>query len=135
MKSPGAGVVAEPVSLLAKSQDAGRMRDMYVLGLKYKNAQCRRIWNDFAAEDPAMARLIVKDVQNDRRVSAAANETLDGYLLEAERLVVKGRKQGKVTKSRKKPVASVPGELDAVLAIEDPARREVAYAALVASRG
>jgi hypothetical protein len=94
----------EPVSMLAKSQDYSRQRDTYVLASRFRNRDCMRLWNDFQAEQPAMARLIVKDVQAEREQSAAANRELDGRLREAERMVTKGRKPKKdagVTKSRK----------------------------------
>jgi len=116
IKGSGA-TVAEPVSALAKSADFGRQRDVYVLASKYRNRDCIRLWNDFAAEQPAMARLIVKDVENDRQEAAAVNEGLDARLREAERLVVKARKP-KAVKGRGKTPASAPFELGALQAAE-----------------
>lgn len=130
----GAGAVAEPTSALARSGDFGRQRDTYILASRYKNRDCIRLWNDFAAEQPAMARLIIKDVENDRQESAAASEALDGRLREAEQLVVKARK-AKVSKSRNRPSAAADDELSAVLAIIDPARREFEYGRLMERRG
>jgi hypothetical protein len=60
IKGSGAAV-AEPMSALAKSQDFGRQRDVYVLATKYRNLDMQRLWSDFQAEQPAIARLIVKD--------------------------------------------------------------------------
>ena len=110
--------VAEPMSALAKSQDFGRQRDVYVLATKYRNRDCQRLWSDFQAEQPAMARLIIKDVENDRRDAAAANWELDQRLREAEKLVTKGRK-AKVTKSRGE---ASPGLRDALAAADEVLR-------------
>jgi hypothetical protein len=89
----GQSATAEPLSLLSKA-DFSRQRDTYVLASRFKNRDCMRLWNDFAAEQPAMARLIIKDVDNERVATAAANETVDGRLREAEQLVAKSARPG-----------------------------------------
>jgi len=111
-----------------------RQKDAYRLALA-GSRDMKRLWNDFASECPALARLVVADVDNERREGAEVSRQLDERLREAERLVTKGRKPAKVTKSRKKPAVRVPGELDAVLAIADPLRREYEYARLMERRG
>jgi len=111
-----------------------RQKDAYKLALA-GSRDMKREWNDFASECPSLARLVVADVENERREGAEVSRQLDKRLREAERLTTKGRKPGKVTKSRKKSVALVPGELDTVLAIDNPLRREVAYALLMGRRG
>lgn len=140
-----AGAVAEPVSALAKSQDFGRQRDVYILASRYKNRDMQRLWSDFQAEQPKMAELVIRDVEGDRKQAAAANQELDGRLREAERLVVKAKKPKKVTKGRKRAPAAGAGldELgqarallaDPVLAIENPWRREQAYRQALERRG
>lgn len=100
IKSAAVGV-AEPVSALAKSQDFGRMRDVYILASKYRNRDMVRLWSDFQAEQPKMAELVIRDVVNDRRQAAAANQELDGRLREAERLVTKAKKPKKALKALK----------------------------------
>ena len=105
----------------------GRQRDVFKLA-KMGNRDMKRLWNDFAAEDPAMARLIVADVEHDRQEAAKVAVKVDKRLREAERLVTKSGKP-KVTKSRKR--ASVVPRDDrfspaALLASPDPAMREMA---------
>jgi hypothetical protein len=65
------------------------------------NADCKRLWNDFASEAPALARLVVADVEQERQADAAATERVDKRLRQAEKLTVKGRK-AKVTKGGRK---------------------------------
>jgi hypothetical protein len=103
-----------------------------------------RLWGDFAAEQPAMARLIVADVENEDRARVAVNEKIDKRLVRAEKMVTKGRKPGKVTKSAKVRIGKVaagpfetarqnaaqmiaenPG-LASFLTSDDPAEREMA---------
>jgi hypothetical protein len=128
------------MSALAKSMDFGRQRDVYVLATKYRNRDMQRLWSDFAAEQPAMARLIIKDVDTERRTAAAANEDLDRRLARAEKVLTKNRKP-KAAKSRKPKVTEA--ELGAIgleaaretalatwLESSDPAHREMARAVL-----
>ena len=65
-----------------------------------------------------MARLIVKDVENDRRDAAAANWELDQRLSRADKLVTKTRKP-KASKSRNK---ASPGTRDALKAANEVLR-------------
>jgi hypothetical protein len=112
-----------------------RQRDIYKLA-KMGSGDCRRMWNDFASEVPAMARLVVADVENERREDARVTKSVDKRLREAERLTTKARKP-KVTKGRKKAPAAGLDALgqarallaDPVLAISDPVHREWAYQA------
>ena len=93
--------VAAPRSPLARAS-YDRQRDVYVLASRYKNADCRRLWGDFAAEQPAMARLVVKDVEAERSDTLAVNEKIDKRLRQAERMVVKAQKPkaGKAAKAK-----------------------------------
>lgn len=115
-----------------------RQVDTYKLALA-GSRDCRRLWSDFAAEQPAIARLVVADVQGERQRGAEVSRSLDGRLAEAEKLVTKGRKAKKITKARKKAPAAGAG-LDAlgqaralladpVLAHSNPVHREWAYEA------
>lgn len=136
------GAVAEPLSALGKSRDYGRQRDVYVLATRDRNRDCMRLWNDFAAEQPGMAQLIIKDVAQDRRTAAAANEELDRRLARAEKSVTKGRKPKKakpwpVNKSHQAQLERAWSEGDALRAQLDsanPVTREMARAVLE-SRG
>jgi hypothetical protein len=109
-----------------------RQRDAYLLS-KMGNRDMKRLWGDFAAECPAIARLIVKEVETDRAESAKVAEQVDARLREAERLLVKTRKP-KVTKSARKAAARSADGLADFLAVlldsADPATRESARAAL-----
>lgn len=94
-----AGAMGALVSPLARAP-FDRQRDVYKLALM-NSGDCKRMWNSFAAEAPHMARLVVADVERERREDAAATEKVDKRLREAERVTVKARKP-KVIKSRKK---------------------------------
>lgn len=127
----GAGVAAVPRSQLGRvGTDMAafqRQRDCFKLA-RMGNRDMKRLWNDFAAEDPAMARLIVADVEHERQEAAKVALKVDKRLREAERLVTKGGKP-KVTKSRKGTSAvsrSDPFSLAAMLNSADPAQREMA---------
>jgi hypothetical protein len=80
------------------------------------NADCKRLWNDFATEAPALARLVVADVEQERLEDAAATEKVDKRLRQAEKLTVKGRK-AKVTKKASRD------ERDALKAADEALRR------------
>jgi hypothetical protein len=114
-----------------------RQRDIFKLA-KMGSGDCRRMWNDFASEVPAMARLVVADVENELREDARVTKSVDKRLRRAEKVVTKARKP-KVTKGRKKAPATGAG-LDAlgqaralladpVLAHSNPVHREWAYQA------
>ena len=125
----GSGAAAEPMSPLARSGDFYRQRDVFKLA-RMGNRDCKRLWNDFVAEDPSMARLIIKDVENDRQAAATANQELDGRLREAEQLVAKNRKP-RAAKARKKALPAGPRDgLAMWLESSNPAHREMARAAL-----
>jgi len=132
VKGATPGAVAAPVSPLVRAP-FDRQRDTLKLA-RMGNADCKRLWNDFVVEAPGLARLVLADVERERQEDAAATEKVDKRLREAEKLTVKGRKP-KITKGRKKSSPPVQAELDWVLAIEDPTRREVAYALLMERRG
>ncbi len=134
-KGTGAGVTyhselanAGPDAMAAHQ----RQVDTYKLALA-GSRDCKRLWNDFAAEQPAIARLVVADVQGERQRGAEVSRGLDKRLREAERLVTKSGKP-KVTKSRKRASAAPRGGLDSTLAAwldsSDPAQREMARAVL-----
>lgn len=86
-------------SPLAKA-DFGRQRDIYKLALM-GSGDCRRLWNEYAAECPGNARLVIADVQSDQAESAQVSKSLDKRLVKAEKLVTKSGKPKKVTKSAK----------------------------------
>jgi hypothetical protein len=112
----GASAVASPVSPLVRAP-FDRQRDVLKLA-RMGNSDCKRLWNSFADEAPALARLVVADVENERQEDAAATEKVDKRLRQAEKLAVKGRKP-KVTKSRGQ---ASPGFRAALMAADEVLR-------------
>ena len=97
---------SSPLSLV----DHERCKDMYRLA-KMGNAQCRRIWNDWAAEQPAMARIVVADCDSDQRASVKAKKSVDKVLVKAEKKPKKVKAAtASLSKSEKKAMirSSVP---------------------------
>lgn len=90
------------------------------MATKYRNRDMQHLWSDFQAERPAMAKLIIADVEHGRSEAAAANQEPDERLREAERMVTKARKPKKVTKSRKD--VAEPGTLAALRAAQEALR-------------
>jgi hypothetical protein len=138
----GEGVVPAPVSPLVRAP-FDRQRDTLKLA-RMGNADCKRLWNSFAEEAPGLARLVVADVENERRGDAAATEKVDKRLRQAEKLVTKSRKPKKVkavraevskAHQRLSGAGGYEAELAAVLAITDTWQREQAYDALVSRYG
>lgn len=111
--------------------DFERQRDIYRLG-KMGNAQSARLWNDFAREDPNMARLVVADVEADKQATALARKSVDKVLRKSE----KGKKGKKnlsalAAKSASKPeIREHEAYLRSLLSSPDPATREAAWQAL-----
>lgn len=108
-----------------------RQRDCYILA-KAGSRDMRRLWNDYANEVPAMARLVVADVEKERAEGAKVSEAIDVRLREAERLVTKQwkppkpQKPVKVSKAAKpaKVAKSYKAELESRLSSPDPDERE-----------
>jgi hypothetical protein len=124
----GADVAPAPRSQLARvGTDMvayGRQRDCYKLALM-GNRDMRRLWNDFAAEDRAMARLIVADVEGERQEAAKVAVKVDKRLRAAEKSVGSAG----VTKARKRAPAvsrADPFSPASLLQSSDPAQRELA---------
>ena len=91
------------------------------------NAQCKRLWEDFATEEPATARLIVSDVAIEKSEKIKANKRMDKVLVKAEN-------KPKVTKS-KAPKTAINAKSEkayyrALLNSPDPVERETAWQAL-----
>ena len=108
-----------------------RQRDIYKLALM-GSGDCKRMWNDFASEVPAIARLVVADVENERAEDARVTKSVDKRLRRAEGVVGKAARP-KVTKARKRaPAASRddPFSPAALLNSSNPALREMARAVL-----
>jgi hypothetical protein len=79
----GRAVVNKSAASPLARADIDRVLDCYRLALM-GNGQSRRMWNDFAAESPDTARLIVKLDQAEKGERAEANALLDGVLIKAE---------------------------------------------------
>lgn len=114
--------------------DFSRQRDVYKLALR-KDPQCMRLWSEFEAQEPRMARLVVADVDDDRAKDQAANRHLDKVLVKSERK--------KLTKSDKRALMVTPPltaeqQIDAQLArllqSSNPVDREAARSALASRR-
>ena len=142
----GDGMPPPPRSPLARA-DFSRQRDTYVLAKRFRNKDCMRLWGDFAAEQPAMARLIVADVEAEDRDRATVNEAIDKRLVQAEKMVTKARKaqktkvlrpDGTLTKAGRRGMKAAEANLaeGAAVWLEscNPAMREMARKALE-SRG
>jgi hypothetical protein len=85
-------------SPLAKA-DYPRQKDMFKLA-NMGNRQSIRLWNDFAAEDPATARLIVAECAIEKSEKIEANKHMD-------KVLTKGESKPKVTKSEKRAVKQI----------------------------
>jgi hypothetical protein len=124
----GDGITAAPASALARAP-WDRLIDVFKLA-KMGNADCRRMWNDYAVEAPGTARLVVKSVQAEALEDARVTAKVDKRLRRAE----KSAGPVKVTKARKKAPAVPQDGPDAALAAwldsSDPWQRETARAVL-----
>jgi len=117
-----AGTISSPLA----EADYSRQKDIFKLALM-GNAQCKRLWEDFATEEPATARLIVSDVAIEKAEKIKANKRMD-------RVLVKAENKPKVTKS-KAPKTAINAKSEkayyrALLNSPDPAERETAWQAL-----
>lgn len=110
--------------------DWDRQKDFYRLA-KMGNAQCRRLFNDWAREQPAMARLLMADCESDARKSAMAKKSADKILAKAEKPnKPKKRDQYSLTKSLR-PDNSLRASLEHTMRTSpDPRQRLAAEAAL-----
>ena len=109
--------------------------------------ECRRLWNEFAAQMPDEARLVAKMVASDHQETAKANQQVNKVLARAESALLtksyKPPKPGKaarkaakaagvpvVTKSARKAAdaraAAVRAGIEADLYSDDPGKRMIA---------
>jgi hypothetical protein len=103
-----------PVRRLSALANAGpdswsayqRQRDVYLLA-RMGNRDMQRLWNDWLAEDPGMARLVATSVEKERAQGAKVSAALDVRLREAERWVTKS---GMITKQYKPPKPKKSGK-------------------------
>ena len=65
------------------------------------NGDCRRLWNDFAYELPADARLVIADVESERAEAAKVTKGIDKRLAKAESAVTVTKGAKKVIKGAK----------------------------------
>lgn len=100
-----------------------RQRDIFKLA-GMGNASCRRLWDEFAREEPGNARLVMADVNADKALAVKANRHLDKVLGKSEK--------PKVKKSRKPAPELTEREkfLRAALNSPNPAEREAARSEL-----
>jgi hypothetical protein len=61
-----------------------RQRDVYQLAMK-GDKSCIRLWNDFQAENPGIARVVIRDIETDKANAASANRHLDKVLVKSEK--------------------------------------------------
>jgi hypothetical protein len=122
------GVVAASTSPLARAP-WDRLIDVFKLA-KMGNADCRRMWNSYAAEVPGTARLVVKSVEAEALEDSQVTAKIDKRLRRAE----KSAGPVRVTKARKRAPAVSQDGPDATLAAwlnsPDPWQRETARAVL-----
>lgn len=102
-----------------------RQRDCYLNALRGV-ASCRRLWEEYAREEPAMARLVVTDVEMDRARDVAANRHLDQVLTKADKKKPKKAKKPEKGTEPQISKGDSSGEtwLRSLLASPDPATRE-----------
>jgi hypothetical protein len=92
IKPSGELAKAAAGSLLGDAE-LDRAKDTYVLA-KRGSAHCKRLWNDFQAESPAMARIVVRWAEAERGERAEANRRVDETLVASEALLAKARGSG-----------------------------------------
>ena len=99
-----------------------RRRDVYLLAQMGEKAS-RRLWDEFAAESPGQARIVVADVEMDKALGVAANKHLDRVLVKSEK---KAKKPDKRTPDRRTVEAMTEREkyLRSLLDSPDPSLRE-----------
>ena len=83
------------------------------------NSSCRRLWDEFAQQDPGNARLVIADVNADAALAVKANRHLDTVLAKSET-------KPKTKKSKAPKSASNEAWLSSLLTSPDPAEREAA---------
>lgn len=109
-----------------------RQRDIYKLAVM-GNAASRRLWNDFAAVQPAMARLVIADINSEKARAVEADKHID--------IVLKGKKSKKARKiisqhydelarTAASPQKGLRKALERELTSPDPLTREAARKAL-----
>lgn len=112
--------------------DFDRCRDIYRLG-KMGNAASRRLWNDYARENPGMARLVIADVESDAAASAKAARSVDKVLAKGEKPKKAKKNLAALTPSKfasKPEVRETEAYLRSLLSSSDPSIREAARSAL-----
>jgi hypothetical protein len=137
------GTVAEPRSALARVS-FDRQKDAFRLA-RMGSGDMRRLWADFEASSPGMARLVRADCASDDAEAAKVTRGLDKRLARAEKMVTKSAsaKPKKLHKVRSRAAAAaiekslrVDAAYEAVLRSEavsaDPVAREAARALLAA---
>jgi hypothetical protein len=92
IKPSGELAKAAAGSLLGDAE-LDRAKDTYVLA-KRGSAHCKRLWNDFQAESPAMARIVVAWAEAERGERAEANRQVDRALVASEALLTKAKGSG-----------------------------------------
>lgn len=111
-----------------------RQRDCYKLA-QMGEGQSRRLWNDFASEAPALARLVIADAASEKQQNAEATKSVDKVLAKAEKSLKPAK--AKKAKSLKSPAKRADSSLEAFLRMQlasgNPSDREAAREAL--SRG
>ena len=80
----------QPASSALARASYDRQVDVYKLA-RMGNRDSARMWNTFASENPAMARVITADVATESSEVVKANTEVDKRLRKAERLVTKGK--------------------------------------------
>ena len=94
------GPVTSPLAKVRGLTGLQQQSDMLRLG-RMGDRRCQEIWNGFAEQDPAMARLVIKSVDADDRGAAKASRQVGKVLARAEPMVTKQYKPPKPKKARK----------------------------------
>jgi hypothetical protein len=92
--------VTSPLAKLQGLSGLEQQSDMLRLARR-GNRECARIWNQFAEQDPGMARLVIKSVDADDRAAAKASRRVGKVLSRAEPVVVKSAEYAAPVKPKK----------------------------------
>jgi hypothetical protein len=98
---------------------------VYQLALRGDSGS-RRLWNDYAAEVPQEARLVIADVQTDSVKAVKATKAVDKVLGKAEKPKAKKTKNLSALKSgnSKAEIREHEAYLRSLLSSDDPSIRE-----------
>ena len=128
--------VTKGASGIVDQVDFFRQLDIYRLALR-GDGQCRRLWNDYASQDPGGARLVIKYDAAGKADRENARREIDDVLVKAENLTPgrigrksKAERKAKASLSERNRQKTLRASLASDLRHPDPRVREIAKRAL-----